>query len=486
MIHGPSGIGKTAMTKHLSRSPQPFFRKLRKYVWGSEEPVAFVNVRAAQLEPTDLGGLPYLSKNLAKGEEEDGPQKEIHVTRYATPAYMPGANPLLPNKGILCLDEFFRAVENTMQAMFELIEIYEDPHTGLMCHKIGDNYLPSGWHVIALTNPVNSGNFVQNPMNDRALYNRFAHIWYGIEGMAEEYTTDWLSYISNKIISLRGDIPKSVENVLGVAHSNPKMLFGEAWEEKNAGLGMDISPCPAGWEKVSRIAMAHEDDDAGAVSKDAFHSMIRGTVGDNAFKAYLSANLPVRPSDIINIGRQAWRGVLSSPKLSSRELSAMVAVIHSFIPSVDEEENKALRRKKMTNFCDFLYDVTGKYNETDSKSRSFENREIVSMIMRDILKRDLSWFKGSENKKEILNNLNSLFGQLLDVGYDLVIDFWRNHLGTSDENIGWLLVLDETIQKGRKKSPRQAEKIQEIICGVMGSKLFLDIFSSPENEEKEE
>lgn len=487
MVHGPSGVGKTSMAKDLARSPLPHYRQLRRMVWGSEEPVDFVNVRASQLEPTDFGGLPYVSDNFATEGEAD-----VRVTYYAPPAYMPGKNPHLGKNGILCLDEFFRAVENTMQAMFELIEVYEDPHTGRMCHKIGDNYLPEGWHVIALTNPQNSDNFIQNPFRDRALFNRFSHVWFGLQGgVVDEYIVDWTRYMSRTIQKKYGRISKRVENVLGVAQDMPKFLFGKAIEEKRS-FGLDLAPSPAGWEKVARVVHnyeMHEKD----ISSNAFEEMVHGLVGQEAFRAFKKANLPASPSDIINIGRPAWRKVLSDKELRPSTLSSMVAIVHSFVPHIEEETDKKLRRKKMTNFCEFLYDVSGKYSDVDARGARYESRDVVSMVMRDILRNDVGKILGSEDPMQG-NKLGEALSALMEVGFDTFVDLMEEQFTDNDNNkkgnISWLLILNKVIDSRRKEDSKKADKVKSIVSGVLSSKLWLDVFNEvgvyPENENGED
>src|SRR6201997_2912019 len=104
----------------------------------------FLDIRAVQLDPVDLRGLPRISSNQAE---------------WVPPKFLPTSG-----EGILFLDELTSAPQMTQAACYQLV----------LDRKLGEYDLPEGWVVIAAGNPASErGVHFSMP---RPLRNRFVHL----------------------------------------------------------------------------------------------------------------------------------------------------------------------------------------------------------------------------------------------------------------------------------------------------------------------
>ena len=104
----------------------------------------FLDVRAVQLDPVDLRGLPRIKDDQ---------------TQWVPPKFLPTAG-----KGILFLDELTSAPQMTQAGCYQLV----------LDRKLGEYVLPGGWVVIAAGNPASErGVHFSMP---RPLRNRFVHL----------------------------------------------------------------------------------------------------------------------------------------------------------------------------------------------------------------------------------------------------------------------------------------------------------------------
>ena len=107
-IWGACGIGKSQIVSQVA----------------SDLDYDFLDVRAVQLDPVDLRGLPRISADL---------------TEWVPPKFLPTAG-----KGILFLDELTAAPQMTQAGCYQLV----------LDRKLGEYVLPDGWVVIAAGNPA--------------------------------------------------------------------------------------------------------------------------------------------------------------------------------------------------------------------------------------------------------------------------------------------------------------------------------------------
>ena len=104
----------------------------------------FIDIRAVQLDPVDLRGLPRIKEDQ---------------TEWVPPRFLPSTG-----KGILFLDELTSAPQMTQADCYQLV----------LDRKLGEYVLPDGWVVIAAGNPASErGVHFSMP---RPLRNRFVHL----------------------------------------------------------------------------------------------------------------------------------------------------------------------------------------------------------------------------------------------------------------------------------------------------------------------
>jgi MoxR-like ATPase len=127
-IWGPCGVGKSQIAAQVADD--------LKY--------EFLDVRAVQLDPIDLRGLPRIAGTS---------------TEWVPPKFLPTTG-----RGILFLDELTSAPQMTQAGCYQLV----------LDRKLGEYRLPDEWVVIAAGNPASErGVHFSMP---RPLRNRFVHL----------------------------------------------------------------------------------------------------------------------------------------------------------------------------------------------------------------------------------------------------------------------------------------------------------------------
>ena len=127
-VWGACGVGKSQIVAQVAADRQ----------------CDFLDIRAVQLDPVDLRGLPRISADRAE---------------WVPPKFLP-----LGGEGILFLDELTSAPQMTQAGCYQLV----------LDRKLGEYRLPDGWVVIAAGNPASErGVHFSMP---RPLRNRFVHL----------------------------------------------------------------------------------------------------------------------------------------------------------------------------------------------------------------------------------------------------------------------------------------------------------------------
>ena len=127
---GPVGAGKSSVVRQVAEDLE----------------LGFIDVRASQLEPVDVRGIPTI---------EDG------LTKFALPDWLPNVE-RDGERGILCLDEFHSAMQSVQTAFYSLKQE----------RILGDWTMPDGWTVIILSNRPEDGASVHGRI-DSAIANRY-------------------------------------------------------------------------------------------------------------------------------------------------------------------------------------------------------------------------------------------------------------------------------------------------------------------------
>ena len=107
-IWGACGVGKSQIVAQVA----------------SDLDWQFLDIRAVQLDPVDLRGLPRISADQAE---------------WVPPKFLPTSG-----RGILFLDELTAAPQMTQAGCYQLV----------LDRKLGEYHLPEGWVVVAAGNPA--------------------------------------------------------------------------------------------------------------------------------------------------------------------------------------------------------------------------------------------------------------------------------------------------------------------------------------------
>jgi len=121
-IWGACGVGKSQIVSRVA----------------SDLGYDFLDVRAVQLDPVDLRGLPRIVEDQ---------------TEWVPPKFLPNRG-----KGILFLDELTSAPQMTQAGCYQLV----------LDRKLGEYVLPDGWVVIAAGNPEHHVHFRARDLLDGA------------------------------------------------------------------------------------------------------------------------------------------------------------------------------------------------------------------------------------------------------------------------------------------------------------------------------
>ncbi len=193
----------------------------------------FLDVRAVQLDPVDLRGLPRIAADQ---------------TEWAPPRFLPNTG-----KGILFLDELTSAPQMTQAGCYQLV----------LDRKLGEYRLPDGWVVIAAGNPASErGVHFAMP---RPLRNRFVHL------ELEADLDDWCKWAVKACVR---------PEIIAFLRFKPDLLHtADATSDANAW------PTPRSWEMASNVlsGIARRQKTALLAGTSEFEAqLLDGTVGQAA------------------------------------------------------------------------------------------------------------------------------------------------------------------------------------------------------------
>jgi hypothetical protein len=197
----------------------------------------FLDVRAVQLDPIDLRGLPRIAGDS---------------TEWVAPKFLPTSG-----RGILFLDELTSAPQMTQAGCYQLV----------LDRRLGEYVLPDGWVVIAAGNPASErGVHFSMP---RPLRNRFVHLH------LEANLGDWCRW------AVRAQVRPEV---IAFLRFKPVLLHdSDALSDENAW------PTPRSWEMTSTVLngisrrQASLSTDGGEVEAQ----LLEGTIGPAATAEFL-------------------------------------------------------------------------------------------------------------------------------------------------------------------------------------------------------
>lgn len=222
-VWGSHGIGKSSVVRQTAQNLG----------------IGFVDFRCAQLEPSDLRGLP-----------DRGPDNKTH---FLPPAELPDSG-----DGILFLDELNRASPEVLSAAFQLV----------LDRQIGVYKLPVGWSIVCAGNFGNSS--YQVTELDPALLDRFCHI---ILSAGPSTAVDWGMWMLERY-------PGIAEEIISYCEMDAKNLESVGKQE----LGFQIKPSRRSWEMVARCLNVI---DSGRFPSHITLEVVAGLIGRELAVEYL-------------------------------------------------------------------------------------------------------------------------------------------------------------------------------------------------------
>jgi hypothetical protein len=197
----------------------------------------FLDVRAVQLDPIDLRGLPRIAGDS---------------TEWVAPKFLPTSG-----RGILFLDELTSAPQMTQAGCYQLV----------LDRKLGEYVLPDEWVVIAAGNPASErGVHFSMP---RPLRNRFVHLH------LEADLNDWCRWAVQAKIR---------PEVIAFLRFKPVLLHdGDAMSDENAW------PTPRSWEMTSTVlnGISRRQTSLSTDGGEVEAQLLEGTIGPAATAEFL-------------------------------------------------------------------------------------------------------------------------------------------------------------------------------------------------------
>jgi hypothetical protein len=295
-LWGPPGIGKSEVVADIA----------------AELGGAVIDLRMAQMEPTDIRGIPYYNKDISKMD-------------WAEPVELPDAEfasqyPVV----VLFLDEMNSAPPSVQAAGYQLI----------LNRRVGKYVLPDNVVIVAAGNrDSDKGVTYRMPM---PLANRFVHL-----EMRPDFTA-WQTWAVNK------GIHKDVVGYLSFAKQD---IYD--FDSKSSSRAFAT---PRSWTFVSDLLNDEENTD-----NDTLFNLVAGSVGDGLATKFMAhrkvAGRMPSPTDILS-GKVV--------DLQVKEISAMysltVAMCYELKDSLD---NKTADRKKFHEMADNFFAYMMKNFETE-------------------------------------------------------------------------------------------------------------------------
>jgi hypothetical protein len=285
-LWGPPGIGKSEVVSEITEELGGFM----------------IDLRMAQMEPTDIRGIPFFNKDIGKMD-------------WAPPVDLPDEE-LASQYPIVCLflDEMNSAAPAVQAAGYQLI----------LNRRVGKYKLPDNVVIVAAGNrDSDKGVTYRMPM---PLANRFLHI-----EMRPDFTS-WQNWAVNK------GIHKDVVGYLSFAKQD---LYD--FDSKSSSRAFAT---PRSWCFVSDLLNDEEDTDS-----DTLFNLVAGSVGEGLAVKFMAhrkvAGQMPEPSDIL-------AGKVK--ELRVKEVSAMYSLTISLCYELkDALDNKRVSNKQFHEMADNFF-----------------------------------------------------------------------------------------------------------------------------------
>ncbi|WP_459195552.1 AAA family ATPase [Wukongibacter baidiensis] len=318
LIWGAHGIGKSQIAYQLV----DVLSKETAKEWG------IVELRIGTQELSDLIGIPKI--RTVKVEYRDSETKEtikdeLYETDWTNTSWFPSVykveKRLIPENGIVFLDEINRGGMQETQALFQFV----------LDRRLHTHLLAPGWKIIAAANPP-SDEYLVNDFDD-ALMDRFCHL--------ELYPSvdDWLIHASDN------EFDESIVEYINVQRD---MLFIRS--KNTSEIIPKINPSPRAWEMLSVIRKKCE------FPQEILMEVYAGLVGPTAAASYMSFirnnyDSPVMAKEIMKNYDKVENKIKLAVK--NNKLDQINLTIKSLISYCGDENNEF----SVENFYRFWSDI---------------------------------------------------------------------------------------------------------------------------------
>lgn len=411
--HGPQGVGKSLGTYLYTANKFHFYKNQYNEVitdsefekienkdgWVGFLPYFFVDFRVAQLEASEIRGLPekdqeskkifyYIPNQLPTGEyiNEDG---------LLSNEKLPDGKKWTIHKGILFFDEINRGEDDVLNAIFQIV--YD--------RKIENYVLPSGWGIVAAGNPSGSSFTVNSFIHDSAFKDRFCHVFIKIDDV---YKQNWMSYMYDS-----NDNNDIVHNILHFC-----MLDDNNFYKHDDNDDLIIEPSPRSWSfvcKLENVLNKYSNKFDKSIHSKIRYELIRGLVGDVAGH-YIECSIDILPKEIIEKG-MSTDVVKRLEKLERNQIQALSWGISGQAKKLkdpsDAKMNNVISFGKwmMTKKEDFrdlavaYFDSILQIEQTENvRSISIANKSLQNLLRKN--SKNNSWFIKITDDKELENLLH--------------------------------------------------------------------------------
>ncbi len=285
-LWGPPGVGKSELVQQIAED------------MGN---CLVIDLRMAQMEPTDIRGIPFFNK-------------ELGVMDWAPPIELPSEElAAMYDKIILFLDEMNSAPPAVQAAGYQLV----------LNGRVGKYILPKNCHIVAAGNrDSDKGVTYRMPM---PLANRFIHL---------ELRPDFGSWQNWAVLN------NVHEDVVGYLSFAKQDLYD--FDAKSSSRAFAT---PRTWTFVSQLLQSDELD------TDTLYNLVAGTVGEGLATKFMAhrkvASKMPNPSDILS-GK--------TKELNVKEISAMYSLTISMCYELKNAlETDKVDNKKFHEMCDNFF-----------------------------------------------------------------------------------------------------------------------------------
>jgi hypothetical protein len=313
MMWGPPGTGKSSVVNQTA----------------DEKGMNLIDVRLAQLDPTDIRGLPNLDK-------------ENKTATWYTPSFFPKRNADgngVDGPGILFLDEIEKAPVSVKNAALQLV----------LDRCVGDYVLPDDWCIVCAGNREDDGCF-SAPLG-QALSNRMIHV---VVRPDMDVWTKWAR--ENKV----------ADDIIGFLTFKSELLY--------MNTNLNAFPSPRSWTMASKLI-------EGVADETLRKRLMESAVGEAAITEFTVWSKVYRNVNVEEI--LSGKGITFKKEEQSYKYAVTLAVAF-FI-------RKHGAKKYMTGISDFLKEVSPELRVVFMRQQTTETmsqfakdpqyKEIVANIM---------------------------------------------------------------------------------------------------------